>query len=333
MRANVGSQVGFGLQTLEGTSVAPTKFLKVLSGGLGYQGELNEPEPEIGGSRGISDVRRGNVHYGGDYGFYFRPEDIGLLIYAATGGAITTTQPNATGNPTVYLHAFSMANILPLLTVQQKVGSAYDTWKYTDTKINSLGLELGAGGYFRGSCNCIAKDEAGGETSAAATYEDRQLMAAGPDVTLTWDAATLPASSFGFSLDNGLATDDFRLTSIGLATIDEGRRKVGGTVKVRPQDKNLYRQAAYGATTATTPSGVVYKGAMVFKIQSADIITVGQPEKYFIEITFPKAVIGPFPVGFSGDSPIEHDLQLMALAGTVAECTIKLQNKTVSYTA
>lgn len=407
-------QVGFGIQSAQGTAVAATRFARLRGGSLGGERELMIPDAEIGGSRDIPGAYLGPVAYAGDLDFYPRPQMVALLLKAAlgvssssvvagtneiqtitmtgtpTGGTFTlsfkgqTTAPivfgatsavvvtaltaltgigagnvTGTGGPfpttavvitfagalaatdaplitsnvsaltggttpavtavgttpgvgSIGTHVITPGDTVPWLTIEERISNQFESYKYTDAKVNTFKLECEATGYLMGSAGIVAISQSSGFAAQATPVWDTTPMMVGGQVTVSFGGVALPAKSFSLDINNNLETDDFRLGSLTLGGIVEKRRELKMGVSYRPNDSTLWKAAMYGATGLTAPqAGPAYSGAVNINIKTFETIgdvVLGTP--YSINIDIPACVVAPFKVSPSGDDAIGNDIEL-----------------------
>lgn len=316
-------QIGFKTQASAGTymdpgAVAPNKgvFIRMLSGGMAAVRELITPDPEIGGVRDIVQTMFGPVKYAGEYEFICGFDGLAILLK----GALGASAPTGPTDVTVYTHTISTADTLPWLSIEEKVGNGFDVYRYTDAKINTLHVEVDAEGFCKGTVGLIAKTQTIGATATlpAAATQDTTPQIIGPQVGVTWDAASLPAKSFKLDINNNLDDSDFRLGSLFLGDVTEKRREIMMGVTIRPQNNNLWKEALFGSTGASAPGSVLPAAkAVVITITSYGIIA-GSTTVYSCVITVPKANLKPWNLKPSGDSVLDADIEIMAIRPVAA---------------
>jgi hypothetical protein len=294
--------------TYDSTTGTAGIAVRTKSGALEPSRDLLIPDAEIGGSRDISDAYLGAVSWAGDFDFYARFREIALLLKSVLGTAATVTTTGVT------THTITPGTALPWLSVEHAIANGFDTFQYTDAKVNTFHMEADANGYVSGTFGLIARQETAGNTRTAVPTFDTTPMAVGTNVTVTYNGVTLPAKSFSFDVNNNLEDDDFRLGSFYLGDIAEKRREVTMGCTIRPQDSSLWKKATYGSGATTAPVGLTDKQQAVITISSYELIPSSTPPTaYSITITIPKAAITPFGVGPSGDDVIQHDMEIQAL--------------------
>jgi hypothetical protein len=287
--------------------------MRTKSGGLNGNRDLLIPDPEIGGSRDISDAYLGAVIWTGEYEIYSRGKEIAALLYWALGAkALVTT----TGIST---HTITPATTLPLVSIEDKVGNGFDVFNYTDAKLNTLHLEAEANGFFMATAGFLAKKQTAGNTASPTPPIDASPMSVGTNITITYNAVALPAKSFTMDINNNLEDDDFRLGSFFVGDTTEKRREVTMGVTIRPADSSLWKTALYGSGATVSPVGLTDKQQIVITIQTFENIPAGTPlTPYTTTITIPKGAIKPFNVSPSGDDVLQHELEIQALQPVVA---------------
>jgi len=334
------SQAGkvlFKTQTTPGTFdaafTAGHRAMKLRSGGLGTNRDLLITDPEIGGGRDRVDAYLGAVAWAGDYEFYARLEALTTLLKAGFGSAAAATTTGVTTHTITPLDSAT----LPLLSIEEQVGGTLEIFHYNDAVVNTLHFEAEANGYLMGTAGVIAKNQVAGATAVAAgsVLWDDTPMIVGTNITVTYNAVSLPAKSFAFDMTNNFEDDDFRLGSFFLGDLVAKGREFSGTLSIRPQDALLWRQASYGGSALTAPGGVTQKNQLVIACTTYEDIVGGTPlTKGSLTFTMPKVALEPYTLEQSGDDIIENDITfqvLRPLAATPA-CTavVKAANATVA---
>lgn len=322
-------QVLFATQAAQG--VFPAGFgtahtaMKLRSGALGPNRDLLITDPEIGGGRDTSDAYLGAASWSGDYEFYVRLEALPTLLKAVLGTAASAT---ATGVNTHTITPSDSAT-LPYLAVEENIGGSLETYQYVDAVVNTFHLEAEANGYLMGTAGLIARQQTAGATKTATPTWDNSPLIVGTNITLTYNAVTLPAKSFSLDINNNYEDDDFRLGSFYLGDLTAKGREVNGSFAIRPADSAFWRQAVYGSAAATAVGGLTTKQELVITCTTYEDIAGSAPlTKSSIAITIPKVALEPYGLEPSGDDIIENDISFRALrpvAGT-ALCTVVVKN-------
>lgn len=309
--------VGLKTQAAKGAyldpgAVAPNDgvFLYIRSGALGGNRELLIPDPEIGGSRDIPDAQLGPISYSGEYDMYARMESIATVLNGVLGST-STAGALATG----YTHTITPAGTIPWISVEEKIADGYETFAYTDAKINTFHMEADANGYLMCTAGMIALTQATATaTLPASQRNDTSPLIVGTNITVEWGGVQLPAKSFSMDINNNIEDDDFRLGSLFLGDLVEKRREVTMSVTIRPEDETLWKTAMWGDPGATAPLGQSFKDDVLITITSYEDIPGADPDtKYELTVTVPSAIIAPFSLDPSGDDVLEHDIEIRAV--------------------
>jgi len=318
------------------TQATPTTFpatfgtahaaMKLRGGSLGPNRDLLITDPEIGGGRDTTDAYLGAASWSGDYEFYVRLEALPTLLRAVLG---TAAAPATVTGVTTHTITPSDSATLPFLAIEEKIGSGLETYQYLDAVVNTFHLEAEANGYLMGTSGLIARQQTAGATPTASPLYDNSALIVGTNISLTYNAVTLPAKSFSLDINNNFEDDDFRLGSFFLGDLTAKQREVMGSFTIRPQDSAFWRQAVYGTPAATTVGGLTTKQQLVITCTTYEDIVGGTPAtKGSIAITIPKVALEPYGLEPSGDDVIENDISFRALrpvAGT-ALCTVVVKS-------
>lgn len=308
-----GGQVVLRTQAVQGTYQADTPTvgvsMRLRSGALGPSRDLMIPDPEIGGGRDVVDALLGAVSWSGDYEFYARTDPILTLLKNCLGFASLVT---TTGVTTHTITPVDTA--LGYLSIEEALGNTFETYQYTDAVCNTFHLESDANGYLMGTAGIIAAKQTAGNTRSPTPVADISPLMVGTNITVTYNAVTLPAKSFSLDINNNFEDDDFRLGSFYIGDLTPKRREVTCSFGIRESSSALWRQATYGLAASTTPGGITTKNQLVITATSYELIPGGTPSTaYSIAITIPKFALSPYSVAVSGDDVIEDDISGQAL--------------------
>lgn len=233
-----------------------------------------------------------------------------------TGGSNPTILVTAStpGIPAIGTHIITPGDILPWLSVEERIGAAaaaFESYQYKDAKVNTLHLEAAANGFVMGTANLFALSQVSGFTAQTNPSWDTTPMMVGGEVVVSFGGATLPANNFALDINNNLETDNFVLGSVFAADATEKRRELKMTCSYRPVDSTLWKSAMYGSSALTSPAaGPAYQGAASVKITTYETIgdvIAGTPFSVLIEA--PNVVITPYKISPSGDDVLSNDLE------------------------
>jgi hypothetical protein len=323
-----GGQVVFRSQAVQGVFQADTATagvsMKLRGGSLGPNRELMIPDPEIGGGRDVVDALLGAVSWAGDYEFYGRTDSFITLLKACLGANAPVTTTGVTTHTTT-----PVDTSLPYLSISESLGNTLETYEYTDGVVNTLHIEADANGYLMGTVGIIAAKQIAGATRAPTPVADVAPLMVGTNITITYNAVTLPAKNFSLDINNNFEDDDFRLGSFYIGDLTPKRREVTASFGIRESSSALWRQATYGLAAATAPGGVTTKNQLVITCTSYEDIPAGTPTtKYSIAITIPKFALTPYALEASGDDIIESDIDGQALRPLIGTPLLTVVTKT-----
>lgn len=304
-------QVLLRSQAVQGTYQADTGTMgvsvKLRGGSLGTNRDLLIPDAEIGGGRDVVDALLGAASWSGDYEFYARVDMLATLFRACLGTAAAPV--TATGVTTHSITPLD-SGTLPYLSIEENIGGNMETYNYTDAVVNTMHLESEANGYLMGTAGIFAAKQIAGATKTPAPAKtDNTPLFVGTNITVQYNAVTLPAKSFSLDVNNNIANDDFRLGSFFIGDLTAKRREVTASFRIRESSSALWRQATYGLSSATQVGGQTAKAPLVITAVAYDDIVGGTPAtKYQIKLTIPNFALTPYSLAASGDDIIESDL-------------------------
>lgn len=214
------AHLGIGKESTWGTAVAATDYLKFVSEGISE--EIEQLIPSSMG--GIVDEERSfeGLHtIAGDISTDVYPNSLGHLLRSALG-APTTTQPDATNNPTVYEHVFNPVHdnflidcALPPYTVEVHRDLA-QAFQYAGTVINDLNLNFGTDNkIMRANAAVIAKK------LALITKTTPSFEATAP---FLWDQASITI--------DGVVNNDVSTLDFGVNNSLEGNETMDGSKEI-----------------------------------------------------------------------------------------------------
>ncbi|RKT82719.1 hypothetical protein SAMN05421805_104190 [Saccharopolyspora antimicrobica] len=172
-------------------------------------------------------------------------------------GSVTTAQPDAAGNPTVYKHTFTPGPLPPGLTIQVgRPGAPSGTvhpFTYTGCKIGSWTLSSAIGEIVTFAPTILGRDETTATPLATASYPANLDLLTFVEGSLTLDGAAHEMRSISVQGTNGLADDRYvhgsRLRNEPLEIGSEGSqaRVYSGTIEGEFKDLTAYSRFVSGA--------------------------------------------------------------------------------------
>lgn len=235
--------------------------------------------------------------------------NVTALTGTTPGVAVTTTTQ---GLPPIGTHIITPIDLIPWISVEERISNQFESYAYTDGKVNNLKLSCDASGYFIGDMNLSALSQLAGFTSQTNPKFDATPAVVGTQVAVTFNGVTLPLKTFSLEIMNNLELDDFVLGSVIRDTITEKRREIKMTGTFRPADSNLWRSAMYGSSAATAAaSGPGFSGPATITVTSFETIgAVISGTPFSLSVAIPSAIIAPFKITPNKDDVISNDIQV-----------------------
>lgn len=303
-----GGILGFGVESVFGTPVAPTKFIEINSDGLTVEEERlhSEAIPQI--YQDDDEVTQSSVSVSGEVETEMRFQGMELLLKHAMG-AVATVQ---VGTTTAYDHTFTLTDDLPVgLTFE--VDRDISAFTVFGGKINTMAMSIENGGFLKSTFGIVGKDMTAGAITTP-TLPTAGLINFSQGV-LSYGGATANVPSASFSLNNNLKTDRRFIGSRLIAEPQRsGKIEVTGTFSIEFEDLTKYndfRAATSRALILTFTGGLIESGY-----------------NYTMTITFPviKLTSGVPMIGDAGIISLELPFKAYATSGSVREFNIILRN-------
>ena len=312
-------QVGFGEQAAFETKVSPTAYLEFTSE------DLTKKQAEIlsGGITGSAGVTRrilGAIDVSGSIDFEIFPEgSIGLILKHAMG-AVSTTQPDAIGNPTVYEHEFTLADTIPEHGLTIPINRDIGTIDYFGCKINTLELTAAVNAIMTGKIGIIGKDASSGVSMTTVFPDEDPIVFT--KIALKIDTVETEVSNFTLSLNNNARDDRYGIkNSASRFQVErKNKREVTGSFNRVYLNDDIYNDFIAG-----TPA--------VLELKYVGAIIAGGDDSYnytfLLEI--PIAYYNSFTPGTGGVEMGDHTVPFRILEGAAAkEFKITLTNADLS---
>lgn len=279
-------------------------------------GDVVVTGPASGGFTGTGQVM--TLTWGGTLLGNITPPTVDVTgLTGTTPGITVATATAGTDYVGASVHTFipSDASSLPFLCIEERIGAGLEVFHYTDAVVNTLHFESDANGYLMGTAGIIARKQIAGVAALdPSAYFDNLPMVVGTNITVTYNAVSLPAKTFSFDLTNNFEDDDFRLGSFYVGDLTPKRREVTVGFTIRESSSSLWRQATYGTSAATAPGGLTSKQRLIITMDTYEIIPGTTPSlPYRLVIDIPKAIMVPYTLSASGDDIIESDITMNAV--------------------
>lgn len=302
--SGLGSQFGFVAESVYGTRVAPTKFLRAKT--YAARREATRVQGE-----GIQTGNFGDLaaHYGettnagsGNVAFDVQDRTMGVLLNTLMGGTVTPTL--LTGS--AYSATFPLADTVgKSMTVQ--VGAPYRggtviVHELAGTKITSAEFSCGVGEYLTCSVDLDAKSWSDSQTLASASY-------VGTNVPFNFAQMTLKLGTYGaessvtgvrsvnVKIDRPHDTEDYTAGSLGTKSepVLNGATQITGTISADWLDKTVFQDRAKG----TASTSMVWEFVGTTAISGANYPT--------FRITVPGVIFEPSTQGVDGRDVLTND--------------------------
>lgn len=245
--SGLDAQFCIAREVTHGVYAAPTRALEFNEESLA----LDQPRIESGGRRTGGRVMRTNrtrinrKGVGGSSTHEVTTAGFGLLFEHALG-AIATSQPDAGGAPTVYLHTATVGALTgKSLTVQvgrPDIQGVVRPFSYLGCKIASWELSCEVDGLLTFTPTWDGVDETTGEALVAATYPAADDLFDFVGASLTIDGTAVPVRNFTLSGDNALNTERYfmRESSLKDEQLEAAKRAYTGTLEAEFDALTLY---------------------------------------------------------------------------------------------
>jgi hypothetical protein len=257
-------------------------------------------------------------------------------LTGSTPGITVATDTGGTTYVGAAVHTFypSDASSLPFLSIEERIGAGLEVFHYTDAVVNTLHFESDANGYLMGTAGIIARKQvAGASPLDPSSYFDELPMVVGTNITVTYNAVSLPAKSFSFDLTNNFEDDDFRLGSFFVGDLTPKRREVTVGFTIRESDNATWRQATYGTSGATSVGGLTTKQELIITMATYESIPGTTPTLFYtMKIIIPKAILEPYTLSASGDDIIESDITMHAVRPNASTPLMRVEVTTAKTT-
>ena len=254
-KVGVGSFIGVGEQTGYTTSASRTKFVPMISGGdsikrddaiiktgslesIGYHSSRY-----IQGKRDVNGNETIEVSYEGTE-----------LFWKHLFGQVSTSQPNPSGQPTVYDHLFTFADTLPVgLTLEINRGGY--SFLVEGAKISSGEISVNMDEFLQLNMTFMGRNM-DTTTASVASFTTTKGFAA-PNAVLQWNGVEQDVSGWKINVNHNLDGDRFFIGSrLRKAPVRGGRLEFTGSFDTEFQDLTLFNDFKNATTRQIVISAV-----------------------------------------------------------------------------
>lgn len=215
--------VGYGVESVEGTAVAPTKFLPVTSFSFEDTNDYLVPD-QIRGDRDRYVAMAAPYMTSGSMELELIPNDIGGLLKSAAAGSVVSSAYAGGG----YQHVITPGNVSPTFTFESSAGGIL-VMRYGGIRVNTLEINSAFGEIVTSSWGLegTTREKQGSETPE--TYADvMPFHFSGAQVSIE-GTPMAHVKDFNFSVGNNLErigtlrrTRGWRRTALGMRDVGLG---------------------------------------------------------------------------------------------------------------
>lgn len=226
------AQLGVAEETTYGTLVTPARFYEFRSEGL--QNTINRIESQAirKGDRLLRSDRwaPGQQSVAGDIAAEIAYKSFGLWFKHAFG-SVATSQPDATNNPDVYEHLFTLGD-LEQHSLTAQIGLDDVPKAYTGVVVTSWSIEVSNDGFAVLTLSLAGREEDLSASLATVSYPAGLVLLPFTHASLDIAGSAMQVSQANIQCDNQMATDRYALGS-GLMRrpAEVERRAVTGSVE------------------------------------------------------------------------------------------------------
>lgn len=314
--------IGLGKESVRGTVVAPTYWLKHLDTDFLNKNEKIFNESAIGVLDKFSQAEVVKEWAEGKIEGKITDRSFGLVLASLFGNAPISVQRGATG---VYDHTFAQnqTNTGITLTIARKDGNTAK--RFAMATLNKLEIECVVGEFVKFSAEYISKKGATSTETVAYVAENEFVpknaiakMAA--DVASIGAAAAIPVKSFKISMERSVEPY-FAFGSNDPSEIFNQEFEVKGDITLRYTD-TTYEDLWVANTNRALDLDIINTG-----------VTIGGSHNPAVKFTMPEVSLSEWEIDQSKDKIVEQTIGFQALYNLTAAATLtaRLTNTVVSY--
>jgi hypothetical protein len=280
------AQLGVVAESVYGTPVTVTKFYDFISESVKREQERMESASLRAQHRviGTDNWALGAINVAGDIEMEARPKGHGFWWGHAIGTAVTS-QPDEPGNPLVFLHTFTPADLPVSFTLQVGRPDLTDTaraFTYTGCRVTDWSLECGVNEFAKMSMSVLGRDETTATALAVASYATGNKPLRFVEGTVTIGGVATDVKSASIQGSNNLSDDRYFLGSaLRKQPLENALREYTGTFDTEFSTLTQYNRFVDGTEAAIV---LLFQGA-----------TISTTYKYETKITM--------NVRFDGETP------------------------------
>ncbi|MGH3834191.1 MAG: phage tail tube protein [Pseudonocardiaceae bacterium] len=269
--SGLSAQLGIAEESTYGTPVTVTRFYEFTTESVQLEIERIESQALRSGTRVQRSDRwsSGQKSVGGDVEMELANKSFGLWFKHMLGG-VSSAQPDAGGNPTVWEHSFTPGDLPTSLTVQvgrTDVGGTTRPFTYHGCRVASWKIEAAVGEIAKVTATLLGEDEDTATGLASASYPSSLTLMTFVNGVLSLGGSAHDVTSFSLEGDSGLAADRYFLGSqLREVPLEAEFREYTGELETEFQDLTAYNRFVNGTEAALvlTFTGAAISGAFNF---------------------------------------------------------------------
>lgn len=243
--------IGYNIQSVEGTAVAPVYFSRWQSAGP-LEDMMKMGTYRGGYTRDLEVAVKEAQYHNGKFTTWWYPDTGPRLLDYFLGGSDVVSG----GGP--YTHTFAQASTgtpLPFITFENSMGYQQEVDRVRDCRVDQLVLTAKAGGLVTLEVDYMGSVVAAQSSPASVTYETTR-PATYVDGSLTFvglDVASVDVTEVKITMKNGSA-QIYTIGQVYPAAIQPQAREYQVDFTVFVPNNQLYREVFFGSSGATTGS-------------------------------------------------------------------------------
>ncbi|MFN2384137.1 MAG: phage tail tube protein [Gemmatimonadota bacterium] len=263
--SGLSAQLGIVDESTYGTPVTVTRFYEFISESLKCEIERIESAALRSGTRVQRSDRwaAGKKNVGGDIEMELANKSFGLWWKHIMGG-VATSQPDAGGNPTVYLYTFTPGDLPVGLTAQvgrTDIGGTTRAFTYHGCRVAEWALDAAVGEIAKLTMTILGEDEDTATALATASYPSTLALMTFVQGTLSLAGSAYDVSSIKIGGNNGLSDDRYFLGSqLRKSPLEAGMRTYTGEIASEFTDLTAYNRFVNGTEAALL---LLFQGATI----------------------------------------------------------------------
>ena len=305
--------LAMGKEDVFGQEATSYRYIDLASEGLRTEHEWIMPE--LAGYRWKRMAMRGTMRVGGSVDAYAQFGSLGIFLLAALG-AVSTSQPDPTGAPSVYRHEFTPADSLPSYTL--RVASEVTGRQFLGCVCSSLELSIAPGELLGISLEVVGQREEA-FSPGEPEWDDSPYVGFADLVSAEVGGSPVSLEALTLTIENDLADDAFELGSAYLPEIPVQALSITGSFDLKFKDRTHLDRFLSGEETS-----------LYLRFEGPEI---EGGLRYCLELDLPRIIYKTAGANVSGRERLVESVEFEALFDPAEGRIIKavLQNTEAGY--